>query len=134
MKTKPFAVISILLVVVIIGAFGIGSLVSAGEPDKLVKTYVKGDVETLIQVSGNDVLVSVLGGTNADKISSIYAYYKKSQVPRNAENTCNDVELGKTITFKNMAEKLTGDDSIIVEAVFKDNSIEIIGTIYCSFE
>lgn len=133
MKTKPLAVTAILLILAVIAVFSIGGMVSAGGPDQLVKTYVKGDVEALIQVCGSDVAVTVLDGEDTDKISSIYIYYKSAQIPRNGENTCNNVELGKTITFSNMTCGLTGEDYIIVEAVFDDFSTKIIGTVYCNF-
>lgn len=135
-RKKSFAILVALIVIGIVGVLSIGSMVTAGEPQQLVRTYTSGDVETLIRLSGNDVIVSVIGGDDADNISSIYVYYKNgkdSQVPRNPGNTYNNVIVDEPIVFKDMAKGLKGSNSIVVEAVFDDpsKSTKIIGVGYC---
>lgn len=133
MNNKAIAVGAVILIIGVIGILSVGGMVSAGQPAELTRTYVTGDVETLVKISGNDVIVSIIGGNNADKISSIYVYYNNNKVDRTSSNTCNDVKINEPIVFEDMAKGLTGKDSITVEAVFDDFSTSIIGTIYCDF-
>ncbi|MDO5843809.1 MAG: hypothetical protein Q4Q53_01510 [Methanocorpusculum sp.] len=134
MKTKSFGLIAILLVAVVVGFIGIGSMVSAGGPEEITqKAYVSGDVKAFVQLLGNDIAVSIVEENNTRTISSIYVYYESSPLPRSDINTCNDVKVGEPITFKNMAEGKKGADNIVVEAVFEDKSTEIIGKTYFSF-
>lgn len=133
MNNKAIALGAFVLVAGVVCVLSVGGLASAGEPDELVRTYVTGDVETLINISGNDVLVTIIGGENADKISSIYVYYNNKKLDRTSSNTYNDVKVDETIVFKDMAKGLSGKDLITVEAVFDDLTTAIIGTTYCDF-
>lgn len=134
MKAKLFAVIILAIVIVVIGGLSIGGMVTAaGDPVTHIKTFNEGDVKAVIQISGNDVLVTVVEGNMADKITSIYVYYKDLPTSRNRENTYNDVVINKQIVFEGMAKDLTGENYIVVEAVYNDNTTDIIGTIYCDF-
>lgn len=111
----------VIAIVVVIALIGIG-LFAMGQ---LVETSYD-NVDAIVQLSGNDVVVTILGGENADKIVALHAYIDGVGDPNAPGNTKRPIVIGEPVPFSNLARGVTGTGFVVVEAIFSDGSQGVV--------
>lgn len=108
-------IIGIVIALIIFGVFAMGEIVDS--------TY--DDVDVTVRVSGNDVMVTVIGGNDVVHVTGIRAYIDGS--PEISAREYQPIEsLGSPILFTDLAKGVSGSAFVIVEAAFEDGTRGII--------
>jgi hypothetical protein len=118
MISRVFAVLLVLLVIV-------GLIIAGLFAMNQVADTAQGSVNAIVQLSGNDVVVTILGGEGADRISGLHAYIdgQESNTPANMKRS---IVLGQPVIFTDLAKGVTGTGFVVVEAVFQDGARNVI--------
>jgi len=84
------------------------------------------DVETVVSVSGGDVMVIIIGGNDAADVREIIICIKEVELTENQarQHVCNN-----TCTFPGVAEGICGHRDISIKGVFSDG---VVATLRCS--
>lgn len=114
-------VIVVLLAVGIVAVLiGVG-LVAMGE----IVDISRDDVDITTRVSGNDVMITVLGGDDVRYLTGLCAYI--DGMPRKEWPDYQSFEtVGETIIFPGLATGTVGSAFVIVEAKFDDGTTGIV--------
>lgn len=121
--------IVILAVVVIAGMIQSFGFVMPWESGNAVGS----DAGTIVYLSGNDVIVSIVNGNDTDKISSISLYFEKSGETVTVPNVQSTIRSGELILVKGMADGYSGADNIILEAEFEGGTTKVLSKTYLKF-
>ena len=111
-KIIVIGVVSVLVVIcfaVILGGLGIQGLT-----DDVMKTK---NVHAAISISGQDIVVTVLGGSDIHLLEEIWVYLEDRQEMR---HQFRSVHTGDVLTCTDMAKGVEGTHFVIVEAAFLD--------------
>lgn len=111
----------ILVAVVVLGVVAAGLVVMSNVVTEL---EMEKDVQMNVQLSGNDVVLTVFGGDDAAslRIITIYIDGVEGGMFQQERNAC----IGSPITYTNMASGLTGSKFVMVKGTFADNSIVLL--------
>jgi hypothetical protein len=118
--TVPPVLIVVIIVVVVIGLI-FGGMYAMNQ---VVSTsYDK--VDAIVKLSGNDVVVTIIGGDDAPKVSGLHTYIdgRESNAPG---NTKRSIVLGEPVIFTDLARGVTGTGFVVVEALFNDGQRGVI--------
>ena len=108
-------IIGIVAVLIIFGMYAMGAVVN--------QSY--DNVDVTVRISGNDVVVTVIGGEDAGSVTGIRAYVDGT--PRASLPGYQDCGTpGDLIIFPGLAKGTTGSAFVIVEATFNDGTTGVI--------
>ncbi len=108
-------VIGIIVVLVLIGMFAMGEIVH--------KSY--DHVDVTVQISGNDVVVTVIGGDDAAYVTGVCAYIDGTDAVSSLQ-FLNYAGLSEPIVFTGLARGVTGSAFVIVEVAFDDGTTGVV--------
>lgn len=83
-------------------------------------------VDVVIQLSGNDVLVTVLDGESARQVTGLHTYINGPPPASAKSMTVRDPPIGTTVVYPGLAKGVIGHESVIVEATFADGTQSIV--------
>lgn len=81
-------------------------------------------IDVFVQISGNDILVTLIDGNGADLITGIHVYV--DGYPSAENSVMHNPPIGKPILFAGLATNVTGYAFVIVEATFADGTQTVI--------
>lgn len=108
-------VVVVIIVLIVAGMFAMNQIVD--------NSY--DNVDAIVQLQGNDVVVTIIGGADADKVAGLHAYIDgmESNAPA---NTKRSITIGEPVVFTNLAKGVTGTGFVVVEAIFQDGSTGVV--------
>lgn len=115
-------IIGVLLIIGIVVAMVFVGNVVMGE---IVGTSY-GNVDVTVHISGNDVVVSIIGGEDASSVTGLHTYIDGAPETFSESNYQYNVVLGKPVVFSGIASGIVGSRFVIVEAIFDDESVSVI--------
>lgn len=92
--------------------------------DQIVDTSYD-NVDVTVQVSGNDVVVTVLGGSEVSHLTAVHAHIDgaKSFTPN---DNFQKYSPGQPIVFSGLASDVTGSAFVVVKGKFGDGRVGVI--------
>lgn len=94
---------------------------------------IAADAGTIVYLSGNDVMVSIVEANDIDKISAVSLYFENSGRQVNIMNVQPTIRSGESIQIDGMALGCEGEDNIILEAEFEDGTTKVLSTTHLNF-
>ncbi len=121
-RTVSFSpVICVILVFGIVAALVVSGFFVMGQ---IANASMDG-TDLIVQLSGNDISVTILGGKDTTTISSLCVYIEGT--PENDRNgIVRNPPVGKPIIYKDLARGRTGAAFVISEATFSDGTKKIV--------
>ena len=114
--------IGVLLVIAVIVV-----LVAAGfvvMSNVMIELEVEKDVQMNVQLSGNDVVLTVFGGNDAPTLRIVTVYI--DGVDGGLLSQERKAIVGSPIIYTNMAVGITGSKFVMIKGTFADNSIAVL--------
>ncbi len=111
----------ILVAVVVIVLVAAGFLVMSNVMTDLQQEK---DVQMNVQLSGNDIVVMVFGGADAETLRIITIYIDGGSGGMISQE--KKAVVGSPITYTNLAIGLTGSNFVMVKGTFTDNSVVLL--------
>lgn len=90
------------------------------------------DMDVTARVSGNDVMITVIGGDDALHVTGICAYIDGAPGDKQA-GFRNFPGAGATIVFPDIAAGVFGSAFVIIEAEFDDGTTDIVNYVRLQF-
>jgi len=109
-------VIGIVIGLVIVGIFAMGEIVDT--------SY--GNVDVTVHLSGNDVVVSIIGGEDAPRVTGLHVYIDGAPETTSAANYQYSITSRQQIVFNGIALGVVGSRFVVVEAIFDDGTTTVI--------
>lgn len=110
-------VIGIGLVIVVIAILvGVGFMAMS---NVMTEIQTEKDVQMNIQLSGNDIVVTIFSGDDAESLRVVSLFI---DTPGDMLNLEKPAAVGTPITFSNVAKGVTGSRFVMVRGKFNDNS------------
>lgn len=121
-RTGSFSLVIIVLLIIgiIIGLVVAGFFVMG----QIADTSAKG-VDVLVQVSGNDVLITLIEGNHVNQITGLRVSVD-GYTPPDANTSLKDPQPGTPIQFTGVARDVTGYAFVIVDVEFSDGTKTVI--------
>ncbi|MDO5843808.1 MAG: hypothetical protein Q4Q53_01505 [Methanocorpusculum sp.] len=121
--------IAVLAVVVIIGLVQSLGFVMPWENGSAVAA----DAGTIVYLSGNDVLVSIVEGSDINGITAISLAFEKSGEKISVPDVKPTIASGEPIIIEGMALGYSGTDNIILEATFEGGVTKVLSKTHLEF-
>ncbi|MCQ2355518.1 MAG: hypothetical protein MJ014_00605 [Methanocorpusculum sp.] len=120
MGSSSSAIIVLLILGIIIGLVVAGFFMMG----QIADTSSEG-IDVFVQISGNDVLITLISGGNVNQITDICVYVDGYTSPEKNIHLRNP-PVGTPIQFAGLAAGVTGYTFVIVEATFTDGTETVI--------
>ena len=116
-------IVIIIIVLVFVGMFAMNQIVD--------QSY--SNVDVTVMVSGNDVVVTILGGSKVSDVIALRACIDGTSKGRINSKYVRDISLGKPIVFSDLASGVSGSAFVVVEAMFSNGDIGIVNYVRLQF-
>lgn len=88
------------------------------------------DVDIILQLSGDDILVTLVDGGKARQIQVLTTHIEGHA---DARFSVQNPAVGEPVTFPNMGEGINGEEFVIVEATFIDGTEAVLDYVRLRF-
>lgn len=88
---------------------------------------------SIVYVSGNDVMISIINEADMSEISSLSLYLENTGEKINVEDVQQTIHSGEPIMIKGLADGLVGESNIILTAKFEGGATKVLSTTYLQF-
>lgn len=94
---------------------------------------IAADAGSIVFLSGNDVMVSIVDINGTDEISSISLYFESSGKEVVIPNVQPTIRSGEPIIIQDLANGYSGEENIILKAEFESGNTKVLSKTHLEF-